>query len=49
MLKGAADVFGAETAEPSIGLKDLHAKIGQQLLEFVCPPRSSRSALLSAK
>ena len=30
LLKGAASVFGAETAEPAIDLKHLHAKIGQQ-------------------
>ena len=30
LLKGAANVFGAETAEPVVDLKDLHAKIGQQ-------------------
>ena len=34
LLKGAANVFGAETAEPTVDLKDLHAKIGQQSLEI---------------
>ena len=34
LLKGAANVFGAETAEPTIDLKELHAKIGQQSLEI---------------
>ena len=33
LLKGAANVFGAETAEPTIDLKELHAKIGQLTLE----------------
>jgi len=34
LLKGAANVFGAETAESTIDLKDLHAKIGQQSSEI---------------
>lgn len=34
LLKGAANVFGSETAEPTIDLKELHAKIGQQSLEI---------------
>ena len=34
LLKGAANVFGAKTAEPTIDLKELHAKIGQQSLEI---------------
>ena len=34
LLKGAANVFGAETAEPAIDLKDLHAKMGQQSMEI---------------
>jgi transposase len=35
LLEGAAGVFGGETkAEPSVDLKALHAKIGQQALEI---------------
>jgi transposase len=34
LLKGAAGVFGAESATPpAVDLKDLHAKIGQLALE----------------
>lgn len=32
LLAGAADVFGAERHDPVIGIKPLHAKIGQQAL-----------------
>ena len=50
LLKGAANVFGAEAAEPTVDLKDLHAKIGQQSLEidFLSGPLT-RVGLQSAK
>ena len=45
LLKGAANVFGAETAEPTIDLKELHAKIGQSHWRLIfCPARSPGSA-----
>jgi transposase len=34
LLSGAADVFGGERQAPSIDVKPLHAKIGQQALEI---------------
>ena len=50
LLKGAANVFGAEPAEPAIDLKDLHAKIGQQSLEIdFLSGALTRVGLLSAK
>ena len=50
LLKGAANVFGAETAEPPVDLKDLHAKIGQQSLEIdFLSGALTRVGLLSAK
>ena len=50
LLKGAANVFGAETAEPVVDLKDLHAKIGQQSLEIdFLSGALTRVGLLSAK
>ena len=50
LLKGAANVFGAETAEPTVDLKDLHAKIGQQSLEIdFLSGALTRVGLLSAK
>ena len=50
LLKGAANVFGTETAEPVIDLKDLHAKIGQQSLEIdFLSGALTRVGLLSAK
>ena len=50
LLKGAANVFGAETAEPTIDLKELHAKIGQQSLEIdFLSGALTRVGLLSAK
>ena len=50
LLKGAAKVFGAETAEPTVDLKDLHAKIGQQSLEIdFLSGALTRVGLLSAK
>ena len=50
LLKGAANVFGAETAEPTVDLKDLHAKIGQQSLEIdFLSGALTRVDLLSAK
>lgn len=50
LLKGAANVFGTETAEPAIDLKDLHAKIGQQSLEIdFLSGALTRVGLLSAK
>ena len=50
LLKGAANVFGAETAEPTIDLKELHAKIGQQALEIdFLSGALTRVGLLSAK
>lgn len=51
LLKGAANVFGAETAEPpAIDLKELHAKIGQQSLEIdFLSGALTRVGLLSAK
>ena len=50
LLKGAANVFGAETAEPTVDLKDLHAKIGQQSLEIdFLSGAHTRVGLLSAK
>jgi transposase len=50
LLKGAANVFGAEAAEPAIDLKDLHAKIGQQSLEIdFLSGALTRVGLLSAK
>jgi hypothetical protein len=50
LLKGAANVFGSETAEPTIDLKELHAKIGQQSLEIdFLSGALTRVGLLSAK
>jgi transposase len=50
LLKGAANVFGAEAAEPAVDLKDLHAKIGQQSLEIdFLSGALTRVGLLSAK
>ena len=51
LLKGAANVFGAETsAEPTVDLKELHAKIGQQSLEIdFLSGALTRVGLLSAK
>ncbi len=50
LLKGAANVFGAETSEPTIDLKELHAKIGQQSLEIdFLSGALTRVGLLSAK
>jgi transposase len=50
LLKGAANVFGAEAAVPAIDLKDLHAKIGQQSLEIdFLSGALTRVGLLSAK
>ena len=50
LLKGAANVFGAETAELGGDLKDLHAKIGQQSLEIdFLSGALTRVGLLSAK
>jgi transposase len=50
LLKGAANVFGAEAAEPAIDLKDLHVKIGQQSLEIdFLSGALTRVGLLSAK
>ena len=50
LLKGAANVFGAETAEPTIDLKELHAKNGQQSLEMdFLSGALTRVGLLSAK
>ena len=50
LLKGAANGFGAETAEPTVDLKDLHAKIGQQSLEIdFLSGALTRVGLLSAK
>ncbi len=49
-LKGAANVFGDEAAEPAVDLKDLHAKIGQQSLEIdFLSGALTRVGLLSAK
>jgi hypothetical protein len=50
LLTRAASVFGAETAEPTIDLKDLHARIGQQSLEIdLLSGALTRLRLLSAK
>lgn len=50
LLKGAANVFGSEPTEPTIDLKELHAKIGQQSLEIdFLSGALTRVGLLSAK
>ena len=51
MLERAASVFGAESAEqPTVDLKDLHAKIGQLALEndFLAGALT-KAGMLSAK
>jgi transposase len=46
----AANVFGAESAEQPVDLKELHAKIGQQSLEIdFLSGALTRVGLLSAK
>lgn len=43
-------MFGAETVEPTIDLKERRAKIGQQSLEIgFLPGALTRAGLLSAK
>ena len=50
LLERAANVFGADTAEPTVDLKELHAKIGQQSLEIdFLSGALTRVGLLSAK
>ena len=50
LLKGAANVFGAEPVEAPVDLKELHAKIGQQSLEIdFLSGALTRVGLLSAK
>lgn len=53
LLERAASVFGGETesaASPPVDLKELHAKIGEQVLEIDFLGRAlSKAGLLSAK